>query len=506
MISSLVVPARLDYLAPFLAYLDELSKRAGFSAPESAALQLANEEVFVNIVKHGFPDVADARFEIAVDFRSTGLAVTFRVKGMPFDPARLPEYDPETVAHDGDLRGIGMFLAVRSVDRITFNNNGREGYSVELCKQPANRHIANYAPPSAPLTAASALDAGPPEQALDEIEIRPLRDDEAIEIARCAYATYGYSYEDYIYYPEKIVELNRSGCMVSLVAVSKRGQIMGHLALKKETGDSTIAEMGVLFVRPEFRNNKIARRLALALIDQARTLGLRALYTRTVVAHERSQRLAASLGFTDCGILLGTFPSAVEFKAISGVIRQKQSALIQWLGLAPPRRRDVFIATPLLPKIEQLYRQLGLPATFVKAASAIAREHSRLSITQNSILSIAVIEVHAAGRDLCEQVRRQQRMLCLKQVPVIYLYLNAEHESTLQLQTELGKIGFFFAGILPDGIDAHDALILQYLNNLPIDLDDIELHNDESRAFLSYIMSLDPMRRDVIAQMALERP
>jgi anti-sigma regulatory factor (Ser/Thr protein kinase)/GNAT superfamily N-acetyltransferase len=506
MISSLVVPASLDYLAPFLAYLNELSKTAGFSAHESIALQLANEEVFVNIVKHGFPDVADASFAISTNLESTGLSIAFKVKGMPFDPTSLPEYDPKTLAHDGKLQGIGMFLAARSVDRITFHNNGRDGYSVELLKQPAHRHIANYAQEGGVSTAAPTINGALHEPALEEIEFRPLHPAEAIEIARCAYEAYGYSYEDYIYYPEKIVELNLSGCMHSLVAVSKQGKIMGHLALKKATPDAPIAEAGVLFVRPEFRQQKIARRLTEALIDHARALGLRALFTRTVVAHELSQRLVASLGFKDCGILLGTFPADVEFKAITGVIRQKQSALIQWLGLGTPRQRSVFISAPLRPRIEQLYRQLGLPVNFISETSSSAHQHSRFSIAQDTILDIAVIEVGIAGHNLCEELRLQLRLLCLKQIPVIYLYLNAEQASTLHLQTELGNIGFFFAGIVPDGIDGHDALILQYLNNLFVDADNIELHSDESREFLSYIMSLDPVRRDVLAQSALERP
>ena len=503
MISSIIVPANLDYLAPFLAYLNELSKTANFSARESVALQLASEEVFVNIVKHGFPSVADASFAISIKFESTGLSVTFKVKGMPFDPNNLPEYDPKAMVHDGKLVGIGMFLAAKSVDRIAFHNNGRDGYSIELLMQPAHRHIANCIQEGGATTAAMVVNGTSHKQALEEVEFRPLHPAEAIEIARCAYEAYGYSYEDYIYYPKKIIELNLSGCMYSLVAVSAHGQIMGHVAFKRVAPDSPIAEIGVLFVRPEFRQLNIARRLTVALIDRARALGLRALFTRTVVAHELSQRLAASLGFKDCGILLGTFPADVEFKAITGVIRQKQSALIQWLALGTPRQRSVFISAPLLPKIEQPYRQLGLPVSFITETLVCPQDHSQFSIAQNTILDIAVIEVSVVGHNLCEEIRLQLRMLCLKQIPVIYLYLNIEQESTLHLQIELENIGFFFAGIIPDGMDGHDALILQYLNNLLVDCDNIHLHSDESQVLLSYIMSLDPVRRDVLAQNAL---
>ena len=114
MISSIIVPASLDYLAPFLAYLNELSKTANFSARESVALQLASEEVFVNIVKHGFPSVADASFAISIKFESTGLSVTFKVKGMPFDPNNLPEYDPKAMCMMENWLELGCFWLPRA--------------------------------------------------------------------------------------------------------------------------------------------------------------------------------------------------------------------------------------------------------------------------------------------------------------------------------------------------------------------------------------------------------
>jgi len=52
---------------------------------------------------------------------------------------------------------------------------------------------------------------------------------------------------------------------------------------------------------------------------------------------------------------------------------------------------------------------------------------------------------------------------------------------------------FFFAGILP-GLNDAQTMILQYLNNVPIDYDQIQLYSPPAQEILTCVRGLDPNR------------
>ena len=52
-----------------------------------------------------------------------------------------------------------------------------------------------------------------------------MRPDEGAALARCFYRVYGYSYGEFLYYPEKVRELLESGLQTSLAAVTPAGEI-----------------------------------------------------------------------------------------------------------------------------------------------------------------------------------------------------------------------------------------------------------------------------------------
>src|SRR5262249_56398498 len=62
--------------------------------------------------------------------------------------------------------------------------------------------------------------------------IRRFRPADAIGVAQCVYRSFGYTYGDAdLYYPDRLVHLNETGQLVSIVALDDAGAIVGHLGL-----------------------------------------------------------------------------------------------------------------------------------------------------------------------------------------------------------------------------------------------------------------------------------
>jgi serine/threonine-protein kinase RsbW len=81
--------------------------------------------------------------------------------------------------------------------------------------------------------------------------------------------------------------------------------------------------------------------------------------------------------------------------------------------------------------------------------------------------------------------------VCLKQIDIIHLYLNLCDPLTAIFTERFEKLGFFFAGILPLATPK-DALILQFLNNVPIDYSKIRVNSEGAKKLLSYVKKHDP--------------
>jgi hypothetical protein len=104
---------------------------------------------------------------------------------------------------------------------------------------------------------------------------------------------------------------------------------------------------------------------------------------------------------------------------------------------------------------------------------------------------LGTVRVKQSGPNIVAEVKSIQKEPCLKHYDVIELSLDLADPGACGFTPEFEKLGLFLGGIFP-GVSGRDMLMLQYLNNVAVDYERIELHWEMGQEILAYIHSNDP--------------
>ena len=489
--SIIILPSQERFVNPALAFIRAAAASCGFLEKALNDIEVAAEEALTNVIKHAFEGHCDEIFKLSVRFTEADFIITIYEKGMPFSPDRIADYDPAKLDNSMNTDGLGVYLMKKNMDDVIFENLGREGKSLTLIKHIAggrvNLTLENY--DNEVLVKNDMNSAG--DNAL--YEIRLFRPEDALEISRCAYKAYGYTYEPYIYYPEKIIEMNRDGKLRSFIAAGKNtGEIMGHIAFKYKNPDDRIAEIGVAFVKPEYRKAGILKAMIIFCHEKALELKLFGLFGRAVTSHVASQKALEKLGYASCGIFLGLFPDDVDFKALTGKIRQKESGLLLYRTISEEGDRTIYVPARHKGKISDIFAALKIAVRIDESEAPPSSGKSEINVISVPVLNIADVEVGSIGSDILHELKSIVHDLCLKHIDAIFLHIDMEDPKAAFVARECERSGFFFSGVLPFGLNNKHEFILQYMNNLAINFDIIKPFSPGAVEILNYVRTFDP--------------
>ena len=489
----LTLPNDLSYLPLAQNCVRQAAEKFGFENRELGQIELALEEAVTNVIKHAYDTAENNTFDITATRTALGTRIIIKDRGMPFDAGVLPEYNPFTVASD-NMPGLGVFLMKNAVDQYSLVNLGADGKETHLVKNLPQKNIEEHfkgqkleedATPTAPKILKEKI----------PYEVRRMRPDEAIEVSRCAYKSHGYTFFDStIYYPERIVELNNSDELISVVAVTKDNIFMGHTALHYPHVGAKIAELTFAFVNMEYRGQGCLSRMTDLLFTMEKRYPLAGIYINSVTNHLFTQKVAQKYACNDCGIYLAASPGTWIFKGISDESKQRLSVALSFKYLQPPQKLTLFPPKEHRPMLEKLYKNIGADHVYKEpdgAQASLADEKSVLRTDIYASENCAEIWVNSFGKDLRREIKNILHDLCVKQVSAIYLYMDLSKPQTYFETPELQKLGFFFSGILPQ-TDIGDTLVLQYLNNVALDYSQIQILTEPAKELLAYIKAKDP--------------
>jgi serine/threonine-protein kinase RsbW len=484
----LTLPNEMGVLGPLQAFVAEAARARGFGQKALAEIEVALEEAVSNVVHHAYEEGEEAAFDVTVEAVPLGLALTVADRGIPYAPESVPAYSAPRDADEAPSKGLGLFLMRRLADEVTFSNLGPRGKETRLVKYLSDRSVADETE-RRPIGTPTAPFEGPLAWT-----IRPMRPDEAIEVARCAYEAYGYSYPNsHLYYPERVVDLNRDGHIASFVAVSD-DDILGHCALEMDGSDDAV-ELGMAFVKPRYRGRNLLKEMTEHLIGEARRRGYGGAFVQSVTTHGASQKAALSQGFRHSALLAGFFAPSMNFRKLAGCSDQRLTLAYQYLPLADHEKRTVHVPARHGPFLAELYGSLGLKRTFSPGSPPREEGAGHLTAQAVEAINAAVIDVDSVGTGTEAQLHHLVRQFCLRRTDAVLVRISLEDGAAPALIEALEERGFLFCGILPRR--RKDRIALIYLNNCTVDFDSIAVAGDGARRLLDYVRPLAEAREEI---------
>jgi anti-sigma regulatory factor (Ser/Thr protein kinase) len=103
--------------------LDEFCQQLGVTKKCYCEINLALEELFTNIVHHGFTDKAEHRIKFTISHQDGTVVMRIEDDGVPFNPTDTDPPDTECVLEERQVGGLGVHLIKNMMDNITYKRH-----------------------------------------------------------------------------------------------------------------------------------------------------------------------------------------------------------------------------------------------------------------------------------------------------------------------------------------------------------------------------------------------
>ncbi|WP_295409470.1 ATP-binding protein [uncultured Thiocystis sp.] len=131
--------ATLDNLLAARTFLKSLAEQAGLDPRLAGRLELALEEVFVNICHYAYPTGQPGEIELRVCPGSDRFVLDVLDDGQPFDPETQPEPVLSTTLEQRAIGGLGWFLTRQMVSELSCRREQGRNLTTLVIQQPAGQ-------------------------------------------------------------------------------------------------------------------------------------------------------------------------------------------------------------------------------------------------------------------------------------------------------------------------------------------------------------------------------
>ena len=123
----LELTATTENLNAVLAFVDEELEAVGCSMRSQMQIDIAVEEIFVNIANYAYnPEVGSATIRVEVQPEPLAVMLTFVDQGVPYDPLAKADPDVSLSAEERQIGGLGIFMVKKTMDDVQYRyENGK---------------------------------------------------------------------------------------------------------------------------------------------------------------------------------------------------------------------------------------------------------------------------------------------------------------------------------------------------------------------------------------------
>lgn len=120
-VSEIELDAIRENLPQVMAFLDENLEKTDCSMKEQMQIDLAVEEIFINIASYAYqPEIGSAKVRVEVTPEPVSVIVTFIDQGRPYDPLAKEDPDVTLSAEERGIGGLGIFMVKQSMDDVDY--------------------------------------------------------------------------------------------------------------------------------------------------------------------------------------------------------------------------------------------------------------------------------------------------------------------------------------------------------------------------------------------------
>ena len=115
----MLIKATRENLAKVNEAVEDFSADKPISFKTRTQIDLAVEEIYINIVSYAYPD-SEGNAEIILSENNGEFVMTFIDEGVPYDPLAKPDPDTTLSASERQIGGLGIFLVKKIMDSVTY--------------------------------------------------------------------------------------------------------------------------------------------------------------------------------------------------------------------------------------------------------------------------------------------------------------------------------------------------------------------------------------------------
>jgi len=131
----IVLDAKVDNLPQLLSIIDEELENAGCSMKGQMQIDVAVEEIFVNVASYAYEDGnGSCTIQVDTDPVNSYVTITFIDEGIPYNPLAKEDPDVTLSADEREIGGLGIFIVKKSMDKTAYERKDNKnvfsmGYS-----------------------------------------------------------------------------------------------------------------------------------------------------------------------------------------------------------------------------------------------------------------------------------------------------------------------------------------------------------------------------------------